>query len=469
MIRSVAITNDSILFAGTHFKSDSKGGFTINPLQNQENEPIIDFQYNNIEFRWAAPFFEQENELKYSIRLSGFDDDWSDWTSAVYKDYSYLPFGKYTMHVKALNVYGDESDPASYLFTISRPWYATILAFIVYILVFAGVITVFVRIAVRNLRRRARLLEFQNTEIERQRAILEKRNIEIEQQKSELESLNEEITAQRDEIEAQRDAIIEQKDYIDQQNLSITDSIKYARRIQNAILPAEDVLRFLLPKHFVFYEPRDIVSGDFIWIDKQEDRVVIAVGDCTGHGVPGAFMSMLGISLLNEISNKYSSSDTKELLDELRDQVIASLKQTGEADEAKDGMDMSLVILNSKSREIQFSGANHTLYVFHKNELIQLKGDRMPVGIHTSSNKLFQSFNMKLNRGDTIYMFSDGFPDQFGGENDKKFGYPRFKKLLTDIQDMIMHDQKKALSEAFHSWKGDREQIDDILIVGIKI
>ena len=249
----------------------------------------------------------------------------------------------------------------------------------------------------------------------------------------------------------------------------MTDSIRYARRIQDAVLPAKEVMRYLLPKHFVFYRPRDIVSGDFFWVDKKDETVWLAVADCTGHGVPGAFMSMLGISLLNEISSQFTGQPTHEIMDELRDQVIASLGQTGDRYEAKDGMEMGLVAINTKTREVQFTGAMQNLYTFQKGELVVIKGDRMPVGIHSEGSTMFTSHKVTLERGDTLYMFSDGYADQFGGRNRKKFGSARLKALLTKLQQNIMHDQKEALKKEFYEWKGNEEQIDDVLMIGIKL
>ena len=358
------------------------------------------------------------------------------------------------MLIKARNAYGDESPTEQYAFSILRPWYATVLAIFIYVILLSSLI-VFVILYTRKLKARAELLE--------------KQNKEIELQKQELQNLNEEVTSQRDEIEAQRDSMSKQKELIDQQNRAMTDSIHYARRIQDAVMPAQEVMRYLLPKHFVFYRPRDIVSGDFFWVDKRDETVLIAVADCTGHGVPGAFMSMLGISLLNEISSKYGDQPTNELMDELRDQLIAALGQTGDKYEARDGMEMGLVALNTKTREVQFTGANHHLYTFQKGKLVIIKGDPMPVGIHTMSSTLFSAHTLKLGRGDSLYLFSDGYADQFGGEGRKKFGRARLKTLLKEIQQNIMHDQKEVLEKEFDDWKGKQEQIDDVLMIGIKL
>jgi serine phosphatase RsbU (regulator of sigma subunit) len=329
-----------------------------------------------------------------------------------------------------------------------------VLAIFIYVFLVASLV-VFVILYTRNLKSRAELLE--------------KQNREIELQKKELENLNEEMTAQRDEIEAQRDSLSDQKELINKQNKAITDSIHYARRIQDAVLPADQVMRYLLPKHFVFYRPRDIVSGDFYWVDKRDETVLIAVADCTGHGVPGAFMSMLGISLLNEVSSTYGDRPTNEIMDEVRDQLIAALGQTGDKYEAKDGMDMALVAINTTNRTIQFTGANQHLYTFQDGELVVIKGDPMPVGIHAQSSTLFTAHSLQMKRGDTMYLFSDGYADQFGGEKRKKFGTAQLKTLLTDLQRNIMHDQKEALVKEFDKWKGQEEQIDDVLMIGIKL
>lgn len=454
LMRNVSISGDSILFYGTNFIADSSGILLPHTEQSESAQPGLKYLYRNIEFQWSSPYFQHERQIRYSYLLEGFSSDWSDWGRSRSAKFTNLPHGKYEMLVKARNIFGDESPPASYTFSILRPWYATFLAISLYFVLIVS-LAVFVILYTRNLKLRAELLERQNKE--------------IELQKTELENLNEEITAHRDEIEAQRDAITVQKELISRQNNAMTDSIHYARRIQDAVLPAKDVMRFLLPKHFVFYRPRDIVSGDFFWVDKKDETVWIALADCTGHGVPGAFMSMLGISLLNEISGQYSGQPINEIMDELRDQVIASLGQTGDKYEARDGMEMGLVAINPRTREIQFTGAMHNLYTFRKGELVVIRGDRMPVGIHSEGSTLFSSHKLKLDRGDALYMFSDGYADQFGGKYRKKYGSARLKTLLTQLQQNIMHDQKEAIKKEFDQWKGDQEQIDDVLMIGIKL
>ncbi|MCK4745765.1 MAG: SpoIIE family protein phosphatase, partial [Bacteroidales bacterium] len=391
LIRNVMISGDSILFYGTNFMADASGILQPHTEQAEASQPGLKYLYRDIEFQWSSPYFRHERQIRYSYFLEGFSSKWSDWERSRSAKFTNLPHGRYKMQVKARNVFGDESPPVSYAFSILRPWYATFLAISLYFVLIVS-LAVFIILYTRNLKQRAELLEQQNRE--------------IELQKKELENLNEEITAQRDEIEAQRDSISVQNELIGRQKNAMTDSIHYARRIQYAVLPAKEVMRYLLPKHFVFYRPRDIVSGDFFWGDKKDEIVLIAVADCTGHGVPGAFMSMLGISLLNEISSKYSGHPTNEIMDELRDQVIASLGQTGDRNEAKDGLEMGLVAINTQTREVQFTGAMHNLHTFQKGELVVIKGDRMPVGIHSEGSTLFSAHSLKLNRGDTLYLYS---------------------------------------------------------------
>jgi len=454
LIRKVTISGDSLLFNGNFFTTNASGELLPALEQSEDNIPRLKHVYRDIEFEWSAPYCQNQREIRYTYFLEGFSKNWAEWSHERSAKYTNLPFGKYEMQVKARNIYGDESPVFSYSFSILRPWYLTIAAIFLYAVLLASVVVI-VTLYTRRLRSRAELLE--------------KQNREIELQKQELELLNEETTSQRDEIERQRDSISEQKDLIDRQNNAMTDSIQYAKRIQDAVLPAKEVMRYLLPKHFVFYRPRDIVSGDFYWVDKRDESVLVAVADCTGHGVPGAFMSMLGISLLNEISSKFTSNPTNEIMDELRDRVIAALGQTGDKYETKDGIEMSLVAINTNTREVQFTGANHNLLTFQQGELVIVNGDPMPVGIHSESSTLFSARTVKLNRGDSLYMYSDGFIDQFGGKDRKKYGSQQLKTLLTRLQNNIMLDQKAAIEKTYDDWKGANEQIDDVLIVGIKV
>ena len=255
---------------------------------------------------------------------------------------------------------------------------------------------------------------------------------------------------------------------IESKNTLITDSILYAESIQNAILPDMEFMKKEMPEHFVLFKPKDIVSGDFYWVKKIRNFLIIAAVDCTGHGVPGAFMSMLGTSFLNETVSKAKFDKANEILERLRKMVKVSLKQTGKDIEQKDGMDMALCILDLDNKEMQYAGAYNPLYLIRDGELIEYKADRQPVAIHYVE-KEFTNHVIRLQEGDAIYIFSDGFYDQLGGELNKKFLSKNFKSLLLEINKESMDQQKDLLEKTLREWMKNMEQIDDILVMGIRV
>jgi serine phosphatase RsbU (regulator of sigma subunit) len=267
----------------------------------------------------------------------------------------------------------------------------------------------------------------------------------------------------------QNDQIKKQHDQIFQQKKEITDSIHYASRIQRAVLPSPKVLEDYNIQYFILYKPRDIVSGDFYWINAKDSKIIVTAADCTGHGVPGAFMSMLGMALLNEITSKSEVTTASQILDELRTLVIKSLHQSGSVEETKDGMDMALCVFDSDLKRVQFAGAFNPLYLVRGNELIEGPADRMPVGFHDKQTTSFTNTEIPLQPGDTLYIFSDGYVDQFGGENGKKFMAKRFKQLLIDIHDKAMEEQKQILDTTITEWRGELDQVDDILVIGMRV
>jgi len=293
----------------------------------------------------------------------------------------------------------------------------------------------------------------------------------------ELGQANEEISAQRDEIEAQRDILSEKNTLLFEQKKGITDSINYAKRIQQAVLPSGNYANNILGDHFILFKPKDIVSGDFYWGTRVNEWLIVTVADCTGHGVPGAFMSMLGVSFLNEIIRKKEITKASEILDNLRESLIEALQQKGQTGEQKDGMDIVLCAINITSNELQFSGANNPLYIIRnsnlkpldkKNILEEILPDKQPVGIYQNM-KPFTNHVVQLNKGDCIYFCSDGYKDQFGGTKNKKFMAKQLKQLLTDNCLLTMKEQKEVLDTTFENWKGKHEQIDDVTILGLKI
>ena len=261
-----------------------------------------------------------------------------------------------------------------------------------------------------------------------------------------------------------------QKEVIEQKNKHITESISYARRIQEASLTSTEYLDKVLDDYFIFYQPRDIVSGDFYWVYKiDEDKVMVAICDCTGHGVPGAFMSMISTSLLNEIVIENSIIQVDQVLINMRNRIIKALKQDKEKAEALDGLDMTLILIDKSRQTLHFASAGHTLYIARNGSVLENKGDPYPVGFFFGREKPFSSKEIALQKGDVVYMTSDGFIEQFGGKDNKMFGYEKFKKLIAGCKDQPMEEQRKQFYQTFNNWKGGSRQIDDICVMGVRI
>jgi len=284
---------------------------------------------------------------------------------------------------------------------------------------------------------------------------------------------NRKIKEQNEQILEANEELTVLNEAISRQNREIMDSISYAQRIQSAMMPPEGYFNEVLDEAFVFYKPRDIVSGDFFWIRQVNQYIVLAAADCTGHGVPGAFMSLLGISFLNEIVQRREITEASEVLNELRRQIKNSLRQHGQPDETKDGIDMALCAIDQKNRTMQYAGAFNPLYLIReqnsKAELIEFKADRMPLGYYHGKDRAFTNHDIKLEIGDTFYIFSDGFIDQKGGPNEKKFMRKKFKNLLLEIHDEPMYEQKNKLEKELIQWMGEHSQIDDILVLGVRV
>jgi serine phosphatase RsbU (regulator of sigma subunit) len=260
-----------------------------------------------------------------------------------------------------------------------------------------------------------------------------------------------------------------QNQLIAQKNKDITDSINYARKIQDAMLPALSEINSAFPECFLIYYPKDIVSGDFYWFTEREGRKYIAVVDCTGHGVPGAFMSMIGNDMLSDAVAEKSLIDPGEILASLNQHVKKSLRQNETDSGSRDGMDAVICVFDRNGGKMRFSGANRPLYLIKGAELGVINSTKASIGGHTDLNQVFQSFEFELQKGDTVYLFSDGYCDQFGGQSGKKFTTKRFRDLLNEIKHEPMESQERVLREKFISWKQDNEQVDDVLIIGIRV
>ena len=294
---------------------------------------------------------------------------------------------------------------------------------------------------------------------------------EISQQRDNLEILNKELQQQKEEIITQRDEIEIQKDIIEKKNIHITDSIRYAKRIQQAILPPKELIAKLIPDSFILFKPKDIVSGDFYWFDwKGDNKVYFAAVDCTGHGVPGALMSIHSFNLLDKALNEHHIEKPSEIIDFVNTNIQKTLQQKNDFYTIKDGMDIALCCIDKAKNTLEYAGVYNSLYLYRKNILTEYKADRHSIG--EPFDEKFKGYNnhiIPLETNDALYVFTDGFADQFGGTHKQKFLIKRFKEMLQTQHQLPMVEQKFNLAAIFDEWKGDNNQIDDVLIIGVRI
>jgi sigma-B regulation protein RsbU (phosphoserine phosphatase) len=270
-------------------------------------------------------------------------------------------------------------------------------------------------------------------------------------------------------LESQKHEVTFQRDTIARQQKELIDDISYASFIQNAIMPDKKTIDELIPSYFIFNKPKNKVSGDFYWVARKKDKIIVVLGDCTGHGLSGALMTMAGMAILNETINNCEETEPNLILNMLRTQVIKLLHQKGSIGEASNGMDLALCIIDFNSGLLEFSGANNPVYIIRTDKSIEvLKADRMPIGIHINYEKSFSKQETKLFKGDMLYLFSDGFADQFGGLMGQKFRYDQFKVLLTSVSNKLIDEQKRIVENTFENWINGFDQIDDVMIFGIK-
>jgi serine phosphatase RsbU (regulator of sigma subunit) len=297
---------------------------------------------------------------------------------------------------------------------------------------------------------------------------IRKKNRQLAQQKAEIELKNAELEQTQEELKSQRDTLELKTSQLDSAYTNIKASITYAKRIQTAILPPLSHIQAYLPESFIFFKPRDIVSGDFYWFSPTSPTTcLIAAVDCTGHGVPGAFMSMIGDSLLNQIVEEKRITSPDLILAELNKGIKTSLRK-GEQD-AKDGMDMAICWVDKSQQLIEIAGAMNPVCVVQNGELREIKADKVPIGRDNTENFVYTKHTIDCSIPTTVYLYSDGYQDQFGGEHDKKFMVAKFRKLLQEITHKPMEEQKEILAITFDSWKGRKEQTDDVLVVGLRI
>ncbi|MEW6470333.1 MAG: two-component regulator propeller domain-containing protein, partial [Bacteroidota bacterium] len=394
---------------------------------------VFDYFNNSISFAFGCMDLSNQKKVRYYYRLSGSGNDtaWVDCGNNTLASFNNLEPGEYTFQVRSISSFGLVSHTAPVRLVILPPFWKTNWFYALCILASAGLIYGYIRYRERVLQK----------------------------EKNKLERIVTERTAE----------VVMQKEIIEQKNKEMTDSIHYARTIQEAILPPKELFESCFSENFILFRPKDIVSGDFYWISKHDDTVYYATADCTGHGVPGGFMCMLGSSLLNETVDEMGITEPSRILEHLSERMMVSLKQSGSEVKSRDGMDLSFCRVDLKNMVLTYSGANNGVYIVRNGIITHNDATKQPIGIHSGERKRFEQFEVKLRKGDIIYSYTDGYADQFGGDKGKKLKWSNLEKLILMHWQKPMYEQLAELEAMFEKWKGPHEQVDDVLIIGIKI
>jgi ligand-binding sensor domain-containing protein/serine phosphatase RsbU (regulator of sigma subunit) len=406
---------------------------------NLKDYPLSDtlelsYKENSINIEYIGICMSNPEAVQYSVMLEGYDEGWRPATKQSFEIYSNLPPGHYVFKLTACNNSGLWTEhPVSVYINITPPFWKRWWFYVLCFVTGAGIIIGYIKWRERAL-------------------LIEKRVLE-------------------EKVEVRTAEIADQKKEIEEKNKDITASIRYAKRIQDAILPPDTFVKTYLPKTFVLFKPKDIVSGDFYWLSDKKDKILFAAVDCTGHGVPGAFMSIVGHNLLDKIVVEQGLTKPSEILDALNKSVSDTLRQSNtEGEHVKDGMDIALCAFDRNTQTFEYAGAFNPLWLIREGQLIETKGDKFPIGnLHIGEQKKFTNHEIPLQKGDTLYIFSDGFADQFGGKDGKKLKYAVFKNMLLSIQHMSMEEQGAFLGNAIDEWRGELEQVDDILVIGTRL
>lgn len=400
------------------------------PLQDKLE---LSYKENSLAFDYIGISLSNPEGVQYRIQLEGYDEDWKAPAKQSSQEYSNLSPGTYKFKVISCNASGVcNAEPVTQLIVITPPYWKTWWFYLLVFAIISGALFAYIKVRERSLIREKSILEEKVNE----------RTAEVVQKNRELDEINKDITA----------------------------SIRYAKRIQDAILPPDEYVRTHLPNTFVLFKPKDIVSGDFYFMADKGEHVIFAAVDCTGHGVPGAFMSIVGHNLLERIVGEHGLTKPAAILDELNRSISETLRQTDlEDNTVRDGMDIALCTYNRKTSVLQFAGAFNPLWLIRDKELIEIKADKFPIGnTKLNDNNSFKNHEISLRKGDTIYVFSDGYCDQFGGPNGKKFKASNLKQLLLRSQHLSMDEQYALLNQSIEEWRGNHEQVDDILVIGTR-
>ncbi|WP_372750993.1 two-component regulator propeller domain-containing protein [Labilibaculum sp.] len=392
-----------------------------------------------IKIEFVGIYFKEPELVKYRYILDGYDEDWTQFSTNKQVTYYGVSDGSFDFLLEASNGDGITNEyPLNLRIYIQTPFWKQTWFYLLVLVLLIILIVFYIKGREKILKKENRILE-------------------------------EKVLKRTQEVVKQKEEIEKQRDLIESANKDITDSIKYASRIQAAVIPPVKYLEKILNKSFIINKPKAIVSGDFYWATKMDNKIVLALADCTGHGVPGAFMSMLGVTLLNEIVIHKRITSSHEILNQLRQDIIISLRQSYGDATPSDGMDISLIVMDTDKRELHFSGAFNPLLVVRNGKIIMLKADRMPIGIYHQRMVDFSSRKIDLKTNDMLYLYTDGYSDQFGGVEDKKFTSRKFRDLLLDIHEKPVEEQKSILEKTMEIWMNGTEQIDDITVLGIRI
>jgi len=396
-----------------------------------EGKDKIELPANNHTFtiEFAALEFTQPLQNNFQYIMEGLDDEWIPIGNRNFANFANIPSGSYVFKVKGSNndlVWNEEV--AQIKIVIATPFYRNRLAYALYVVTIGVLIYLYIEYRTRTLRKANRIL------------------LEKQQAAEEIEKQKEELTLK---------------------NKNITDSINYAKRIQTAIMPSRKKFKNLIPDSFILYKPKDIVSGDFYWITEIEEKIFVAAVDCTGHGVPGAFMSIIGFDLLRNITKEKSIHSPGEILTYMDNALVDLLSKNSAGGEVKDGMDLSLIVMHKDKGYLEYAGAFNPLYIIRNNRIEVVAADRCSLGASNEQRPVYKNNIVDIEKGDRFYMFSDGYVDQFGGVAGKKMKFRRFRHLLLSIHNLPFDQQEEYLDHYFDKWRDLHEQVDDILIVGM--
>ncbi|OFY73382.1 MAG: hypothetical protein A2265_03745 [Bacteroidetes bacterium RIFOXYA12_FULL_33_9] len=416
----------------TYFEKTSTDGGLSRMYLDDIKEIHLSYKDHTFKIFFAALEYTKPEKNSYMYMMENLKDEWISLGTQSFKTFSNIPPGEYIFHLKSSNndlVWNEE--PISIKIIIEPPFWQTKWAYVLIILIVVGSIYYFIEVRTRKLKAANHILR------EKQSAALE---------------------------------IARQKEELTVKNKNITDSINYAKRIQEAMMPSEYLFNKLLPESFILYKPKDIVSGDFYWITEKNNKIFVAAVDCTGHGVPGAFMSIIGFDLLRNITKEQGVEEPAQILNLLNEGVTETFVKNADNQQVKDGMDIALCVYDKENSVVEFAGALNPFFLIRDNDIISIRGNRFSVGmVDKGVQHKFEKHVIPVKEGDVIYIFSDGYADQFGGPFGKKFKYSRFRQLLLTVHSLPMRKQKAFLDENIISWMGELEQVDDILVIGFRI